>query len=284
MARRWREVARQVAAEATMDGAGVRLNRTIGSSDLPDLDPFLLLDEFKTDDSRDYIAGFPDHPHRGFETVTYMISGRMRHADNGGNRGSLEAGSVQWMTAGRGIVHSEMPEQEQGRMQGFQLWVNLPAANKMCEPRYQNIAPGDVPEVTPAAGVRARVIAGAIGGVRGAVDGIAVDPLCLDVELAPGAVLEPAVPAGHAAFVFVFAGAMKVGGAPPSAGIPVPEGTLAVLGDGDTVNLAGAGAGGRALLVAGAPLGEPITRYGPFVMNTEQEIRQAVRDYQSGAF
>jgi redox-sensitive bicupin YhaK (pirin superfamily) len=256
----------------------VKLTRVIGTQALPELDPFLLLDEFGSDDPSAYIAGFPNHPHRGFETVTYMLEGRMRHRDNKGNQGVLEAGSVQWMTAGRGIIHSEMPEQTQGRMRGFQLWVNLPAAQKMCPPRYQEL---DADRFTPAElapGVRATVVAGALGGISGPVTGIAVDPLYADLRFDAGVAHAVAVPAGHAAVIYVFEGSASVGDA------ALPKGTLGVLGDGTQVQVAAGDAGAALLLIAGRPLGEPIARYGPFVMNTREEIAQAFADFQAGRF
>jgi len=265
-------------SHATSDGAGVRLARTIGTGELDVLDPFLLLDHFHSDDGADYIAGFPDHPHRGFETVTYMLAGAMLHRDNKGNEGHLRAGSVQWMTAGRGIVHSEMPQQEDGLMSGFQLWVNLPAALKMSEPRYQDIPPEDIPEVDRADGSRVRVIAGTLDGVTGPVEGIPVEPVYLDVALPAGTSTELTLPAGHTAFAYCFEGTVDVGGT------DVPAGTLAVLGPGDAVSLAAGDAPGRSLIVAGRPLHEPVTRYGPFVMNTKEEIIQAVKDYEAGRF
>jgi len=284
----WRPVAGLVAARAASDGAGVRLMRTIGRPDLEALDPFLLLDAFGTEDSADYIAGFPDHPHRGFETVTYMIAGAMRHRDSTGEEGVLGPGSVQWMTAGRGIVHSEMPEQEEGLMLGFQLWVNLPAREKMRPPRYQNIEPAAVPEVALDGGGRVRVVAGRVLGVEGPVRGIAVEPLFLDVALPAGGAVDLPVAPGHTAFVYAFDGTAAVGGrdgGKPEASARVPPHTLAVLGDGGRVRLAAeAGGAARMLLVAGRPIGEPIARYGPFVMNTREEIAQAIEDYRSGNF
>ena len=275
-----RAVTRLVRGEATSDGAGVRLTRVIAGRALPDLDPFLLFDEFRSDDPRDYIAGFPNHPHRGFETVTYMLAGRMRHGDNLGNSGLLTAGSVQWMTAGRGIVHSEMPEQENGRMWGFQLWVNLPASDKMVAPRYQDIPPQQVPELHPAAGVTVRVLAGRCGDVAGPVQGVATQPLYLDLHLDAGARFAAGVPAGHVAFAYVYEGTLQVGTPARS----VERGVLAVLGEGEHCILAAdAGSGaGRAVLVAGRALHEPIVRYGPFVMNTREEIQQAFDDFRSG--
>jgi redox-sensitive bicupin YhaK (pirin superfamily) len=259
---------------AASDGAGVKLNRVIGGPDLPQLDPFLLLDEFRSDDAADYLAGFPEHPHRGFETVTYMLAGRMRHRDNQGNAGLLGPGSVQWMTAGRGIVHSEMPEQENGLMQGFQLWVNLPAKDKMTAPRYQDIEPGRIPEVE-SSGARVRVIAGSYRGVRGPVQADATAPLYLDVFLEDGE-FQAAVPAEHNAFVYVYEGSLDI------AGRAVTRGELAVLRGGDAVAASAGDAGARFILVAGRPLKEPVARYGPFVMNRPEEIQQAMRDFTEG--
>jgi len=251
---------------ATSDGAGVSLTRVIGTQSLSYLDPFLMLDEFGSDKPGDYIAGFPSHPHRGFETVTYMLDGRMRHKDNHGNEGLMTAGSVQWMTAGRGIVHSEMPEQEEGLMRGFQLWVNLPAKDKMGQPRYQEFSADRIPEVSPGAGVSVKVIAGSVGDVQGPVQQPATDPLYLDVSLDAGAQFQQAVPAGYNAFAYVY------------------EGEVAVLGEGEAIAFTGKAAKSRLILVAGKPIGEPVARYGPFVMNTQAEIMQAVQDFQSGRF
>jgi redox-sensitive bicupin YhaK (pirin superfamily) len=278
----YRSITRIVPAQATSDGAGVRLARTIGSARLDHLDPFLLLDEFKSDDSADYIAGFPDHPHRGFETVTYMLAGHMEHRDHMGNHGLLDAGSVQWMTAGHGIIHSEMPRQEQGLMWGFQLWVNLPARNKMCTPRYQDIPPDAVPSVTLPSGAEVRVIAGEQHGAVGPVSGVDTSPLYLDVRLPAGAGETFSLPSAHAAFAYVYRGAGLLGGGDGQDGLGVDAQHLAVLDAGDALQ-ARAGSDGMAfLLIAGRPLGEPVARYGPFVMNTVEEIRQAVLDYQSG--
>ena len=274
-----RPVTKVVRGQRSSDGAGVRLTRVIGGGALPDLDPFLLFDEFGSEEASDYIGGFPDHPHRGFETVTYMLAGRMRHGDNKGNTGLLGPGSVQWMTAGRGIVHSEMPEQEEGLMHGFQLWVNLPAKDKMTAPRYQDIPPGDIPEVDAGNGVRVRVIAGRFGDVQAPVSGVATDPLYLDVTVPAGASFEVPLPAEHNAFAYVFEGAAKI------AGEKVARGELAVLGRGERFAVeADAADGARLVLIAGRPLNEPVAKYGPFVMNTADEIRQAVYDYQSGKF
>ena len=276
-----RQVTRVVRGRPTSDGAGVKLTRVIGQPALDMLDPFLMLDEFRSDQASDYIAGFPEHPHRGFETVTYMLAGRMRHGDNQGNSGLLTAGSVQWMTAGRGIVHSEMPEQEDGLMWGFQLWVNLPAKDKMTAPRYQDIAPERIPEIELAQGVRARVIAGEVGGVRGPVQADATAAVYLDLRLEPGAALEVPLPAGHNAFAYVYAGQVRVGAGPTS---ELLRGDLGVLGSGDRVRIAAPEAAARLIVVAGKPFNEPVAKYGPFVMNTQQQIVQAVEDFRAGRF
>lgn len=277
-----RHVTRLVRGLPTSDGAGVKLNRVIGQPALDQLDPFLMLDEFRSDQAGDYIAGFPNHPHRGFETVTYMLAGRMRHGDNQGNSGLLDAGSVQWMTAGHGIVHSEMPEQEDGLMWGFQLWVNLPAAEKMTAPRYQDIAPQRIPRVEPAPGVALRVIAGRYGETEGPVSGIATAPVYFDVELAAGARVSLPLPPAHNAFAYVYDGQAVLG--PAAALQTVPRGLLAVLGSGATLDVQAGDAPARLIVVAGRPLGEPVARYGPFVMNTPEQIGEAIRDYQAGRF
>jgi hypothetical protein len=264
------------------DGAGVKLTRVIGTPQLDMLDPFLMLDEFGTDKAEDYLAGFPDHPHRGFETVTYMLDGRMRHRDNHGNEGLLVPGSVQWMTAGRGLVHSEMPEQQEGRMRGFQLWVNLPASAKMSEPRYQEFAPERIPTVRPRDGVEIKVIAGVVDGTRGPIEQPATDPLYLDIALAPNASWDYALPDGHNAFAYVFEGAATVGEGDAARALETH--TLGVLGGGDRVVVRAGNAGARLILVAGRPLGESVARYGPFVMNTREEIMQAFVDFQEGRF
>jgi redox-sensitive bicupin YhaK (pirin superfamily) len=295
-----RRVVKVVTGQPTSEGAGVRLTRMIGTPELDHLDPFLLLDEFKSDRPGDYLAGFPDHPHRGFETVTYMLAGAMRHRDHVGNQGDLVAGSVQWMTAGHGIVHSEMPRQEDGLMWGFQLWVNLPARDKMTAPRYQDIPPEKIPSVRLADGVRARVIAGEAGGVRGPVEGIATRPLYLDVAMEPRSRLVQSLPAGHAAFAYVYEvggpelapQALRVRSVPGDPGgssislgnREVGAGQLAVLSDGESLGVSAGDAPARFLLLAARPLGEPIARYGPFVMNTREEIAQAVQDYERGTF
>ncbi len=275
-------ILRTVRGQPTSDGAGVKLTRVIGTAQLPDLDPFLMLDEFGTDKAEDYIAGFPEHPHRGFETVTYMLDGRMRHRDNHGNEGLLTPGSVQWMTAGRGLVHSEMPEQESGRMRGFQLWVNLPAKDKMCAPKYQEFAPDSIPVATPARGVQIKVIAGAVGEVVGPIVQPATDPLYLDVRLEPGASWDTTLPTGHNVFAYAYEGAVTVGEGDDAR--PLDTQVLAVLGGGEALSLRAGTKGAQLILVAGRPLREPVMRHGPFVMNTKQELMQAFVDFQEGRF
>jgi len=275
-----RRVTRVVRGMPTSDGAGVKMLRVIGQPQLQNLDPFLMLDAFGSEKAGDYIAGFPDHPHRGFETVTYMLAGRMQHKDNKGNSGDLGPGSVQWMTAGRGIVHSEMPLQESGRMAGFQLWVNLPAADKMCAPRYQDIPAHDVPVVTDSGGAIVKILAGSLGGATGPVSAVATDPTYLDVTLPATSRFSYAIPAGHTAFAYVFEG--EVGFGEPATA--VRETHLAVLSEGAHVLACAGAAPGRFILLAGRPLREPIVQYGPFVMNTPDEIRQAITDFQAGRF
>ncbi len=273
-----------VQGQPTRDGAGVRLVRVLTHEWQRRLDPFLMLDHFASDDPDDYIAGFPDHPHRGFETVTYMLAGRMRHRDSAGHEGLLQSGGVQWMTAGRGLIHSELPEQQDGVMEGFQLWLNLPARDKLCEPAYRDIPAEAIPEYRTPAGVQVRVIAGHSQGVAGAVvrDARAwpTQALYLDLHFPPaGAGFEQPLPAAHNAFVYVYRGSVQVG----DTAVAAPR--MAVLANrGDGVRLQGLpdAAGARALLIAGCPLGEPIAQYGPFVMNTREQLLQAVHDYQSG--
>ena len=282
-----RSVERVIRGMPTSDGAGVKLRRVIGQPQLPDLDPFLMLDEFGTDRAEDYIAGFPDHPHRGFETVTYMLDGRMRHRDNHGNEGVLVPGSVQWMTAGRGLVHSEMPEQQEGRMRGFQLWLNLPARDKMSAPKYQEFGPERIPTAAPGKGVTVKVIAGRVDGIVGPILQPATDPTYLDLAIEPGATFREPLAAEYAAFLYVYEGTISVGGGADPITVRTHE--LAVLDEGAEVRLTGvtAGADGksaRAILVAGRPLREPVAKYGPFVMNTRDELQQAFIDFQSGKF
>ncbi|MDR1076116.1 MAG: pirin family protein [Xanthomonadaceae bacterium] len=275
-------VIRKVRGQATSDGAGVKLVRVIGGPQLPDLDPFLMLDEFGTDRPEDYIGGFPEHPHRGFDTVTYMLEGRMRHRDNHGNEGLLTSGAVQWMTAGSGLVHSEMPEQESGRMRGFQLWINLPANLKMTQPRYQEFAAGSIPVAHPADGVTTKVIAGHVGDVVGPIAQPSTDPTYLDVGLDAGTEWEYELPAEYAAFLYPFAGSVIVGEGQDARTVETQA--LAVLGGGSRLRLKADGGPVRMILLAGRPLREPIVRYGPFVMSTKQDLMQAFVDYQEGRF
>ncbi|MBW4700188.1 MAG: pirin family protein [Aphanocapsa lilacina HA4352-LM1] len=279
-----RTVSWVLTARPTSDGDDVNLYRTIGDPSLRELDPFLLLDEFRSEEVAESLPGFPDHPHRGFETVTYLLAGRVRHADNKGHQGVLEAGGVQWMTAGRGIVHSEMLEQQDGRIRGFQLWLNLPAKDKMVPPRYQEFAPAAVPEVTGPNGGRIRVIAGRVGAVEGPVRGIATDPLYLDIALPAHSRFVQMIPVGHTAFAYIFEGQAEIGATGEASGELRSERQLAVLGDGDSVTLATGETPARLLLVAARPLDEPVVRYGPFVMNTQLEIWEAVQDYHTGKF
>jgi quercetin 2,3-dioxygenase len=277
-----RGVERLVQGQDTQDGAGVRLTRVL-SHDLQErLDPFLMLDAFGSDNPGDYIAGFPNHPHRGFETVTYMIAGRMRHKDSGGHEGLLQNGGVQWMTAGRGLTHSEMPEQEEGVMEGFQLWLNLPAKNKLCEPWYRDIQSKEIPEVTTEDGVLVRVVAGSSHGTAGAMQREYTEPLYLDLHFpaTDDVVFEQPLPVTHNAFVYVYRGAVDVLQGDAASTVPVKR--MAILSNaGDRVVLR-AEANTRAIVIAGKPLNEPIAQYGPFVMNTREELVKAVDDFRAG--
>jgi redox-sensitive bicupin YhaK (pirin superfamily) len=282
---RSRGVERIVRGQATSDGDGVKLTRVLTQPLQQRLDPFLMLDAFGSDAAADYIGGFPDHPHRGFETVTIMKEGRMRHRDSVGNVGLLEPGSVQWMTAGRGIIHSEMPEQEAGRMAGFQLWVNLAAKDKMQPPAYRDVAPADVPELTTTEGVKVRVIAGQSREVGGAVTRPVTEPVVLDIALPAGTTFDVELPAGHNAFAYVSAGSVDIG---DGAATRVDAERMAILGnEAGTSGVrfsapAELAATAHVLVVAGRPLGEPIAQYGPFVMNTTAELQRAVSDFQRG--
>ena len=281
-----RALERVIESVSTSDGAGVKLRRSIGRSQNLRVDPFLMLDEFFSDDPNDYIAGFPSHPHRGFETVTYMLDGHMRHEDHMGNRGELTSGAVQWMSAGRGIIHSEMPQQERGRMRGFQLWINLPAAEKMKAPQYRDIQPQEIAAVALPNGGRVKVIAGTLDveGSKhpGPIQGLSTDPTYFDVQLPPEARFEHAVANDYNAFIYVYEGAVRIG----KGGTAKRVGTHAagLLTRGSSVEIVAEGEGAQFLLFAGRPLNEPIVQHGPFVMNTVDEIRQAVADYQSGSF
>jgi len=280
-----RRLTRLVRGMATSDGAGVELTRVIGSPELPMLDPFLMLDVFRSDDPDDYIAGFPPHPHRGFETVTYILNGRMRHQDNAGHEGVIEPGGVQWMTAGRGIVHSEMPEQQDGLLAGFQLWVNLPAAHKLDAPVYQEFPDAMIPAEQRDDGASLKVVAGRSSrGTQGPVRQPLTEPRYFDVTLPAEGRFEEALPAEHNAFVFVFEGALLLDDMDGQAR-RVDKDQLAILSHSEGgVQLQAGGQGARFLLVSGQPLNEPVARGGPFVMNTEAEIRQAFADYRSGNF
>lgn len=265
------------------DGAGVKLVRVIGQPALQELDPFLLLDAFRSDNPDDYIAGFPSHPHRGFETVTYLINGRMRHKDNAGNEGVIEPGGIQWMTAGRGIVHSEMPEQEDGRLEGFQLWVNLPASHKMTQPAYQEHSVDGIPLETRA-GTRIRVITGQTSqGTAGPVSQPLTEPLYLDVSLDANTRFSEAIPEQHNAFVYGIQGSVRLE-SEQGESVSVTRDHLGILSHGTTIELESMDQAARFLLIAGKPLGEPIARSGPFVMNSQAELQQAYMDYQSGQF
>ena len=272
----------------TSDGAGVKLRRSLGSQRGLHVDPFLMLDEFYSDNPDDYIAGFPAHPHRGFETVTYMLDGHMRHEDHLGNRGDLGPGDVQWMTAARGIIHSEMPQQSEGRMRGFQLWLNLPSKEKMKPAGYRDIPAGEIPQVLLPKGGEVKVIAGTLtldgastsGPVNGSGAKLSTDPMYLDVRLPAGAVFSAPVAAGYNAFLYTYEGSADIG--PAGAAKPLPHRAAGVLSDGDGVRVQAAAEGVRFLLLAAKPLREPVVQYGPFVMNTREEIEQALADYRDG--
>jgi redox-sensitive bicupin YhaK (pirin superfamily) len=275
-----RSVERLVNGQFVMDGAGVKINRVLTQTLQRRLDPFLMLDAFGSEKPGDYIAGFPEHPHRGFETISYMITGSMRHKDSAGHEGLITNGGVQWMTAGRGVIHSEMPEQSEGLMEGFQLWLNLPAKDKMSAPWYRDIPNQEIPRFSTDSGATVQVIAGRSHGVEGAVQRDGTEPYYLDIELAAGATFEQQLPPGHNAFLYVFRGEVTVEGK------GVANTRLAILTNppgAEGVRIKAAEAS-RVLLIAGRPLGEPIAQYGPFVMNTEDDLRQAVEDFRAGTF
>lgn len=265
---------------ATSDGAGVKLTRVIGTPALRAIDPFLMLDEFRSDEPQDYLAGFPDHPHRGFETFTYMLAGRFRHKDNHGGEGSLGAGGGQWMTAGRGIIHSEMPEQEEGLVWGFQLWINLPAKDKMRDPDYRDVQPSDIVNVALENGATARIVAGRVNDAVGPIGDRATEPFFVEVVIPKGAETTLPTPRGHQGFIYPFEGAITVGEGDGAK--TLARGELGVLVDGDHMCLSARSEPARAIVVLGKPLREPVVQYGPFVMNTEAEIQQAVLDYRAG--
>lgn len=279
-----RKVSQIITPEVTSDGAGVKLKRSIATRTLDYLDPFLLFDHFGSENQDDYIAGFPMHPHRGIETVTYMLAGAVKHRDSSGNSGIIKAGDVQWMTAGGGIMHEEMPQLEGGRLDGFQLWVNLPARLKMSDPRYQEVDSESIPTVRRDNGVRIRVIAGTVDDLQGSVTEIAADPTYLDAFVPANTTFIHPIAAGHTAFAYVYAGDAAFGVTEDEDGKRVSAPHLVVFGEGDAVQIRTAGDDARFLLISGKPLNEPIARYGPFVMNTEAEIEQALSDLRHGTF
>ena len=277
-----RRVQRTIRPTVTSDGAGVKLKRVIGTVAIADMDPFLLLDHFGSDDPDDYIAGFPMHPHRGIETVTYMLDGRIRHRDSVGNSGVIERGGVQWMTAGSGILHEEMPEMSGGKLEGFQLWVNLPSNMKMTAPSYQEFKRDEIPYVDTGGGGVVKIVAGRFQGKEGAVTGIAGDPLYLDIRLTDSEIFETAINPGHSLFAYIYGGSLEAKGLRSG---EIEAASLLVFEDiGEKIELVAGPEGARTLLVAGKPLDEPISRYGPFVMNTREEIETAVRELQEGTF
>jgi quercetin 2,3-dioxygenase len=275
-----RKIIQTIEPQSVMEGAGVLLKRSIATRTLDYLDPFLLFDHFGSDNPADYLAGFPLHPHRGIETVTYMLAGVVQHRDTLGNAGTIAGGDMQWMTAGRGIMHEEMPKPYDGKMEGFQLWVNLPAQLKMTKPRYQEVTAPNIPKIVHADGVTIRVIAGVVEKVRGAVTEIYADPTYLDVTLPAHSLFTHPIPHGHAVFAYVFAGEGKF----EDAGKTISPPQLVIFGDGDSITAHAAASPFRFLLISGKPLHEPIARYGPFVMNTRAEIEQTLRDLQNGTF
>jgi len=274
----------------TSDGAGVKLRRSLGSRQGAQVDPFLMLDEFYSDNPNDYLAGFPSHPHRGFETVTYMLDGHMRHEDHLGNRGDLKPGDVQWMTAARGIIHSEMPQQSAGRMRGFQLWINLPAREKMKPAHYRDIPASQIPVLEPASGVRVKLIAGSVDLGSGPVSGpvspagarLSTDPLYLDIHLPVHGAITVPITSGHHGFIYLYEGDARVG--PEDSARDLPARSGGVLSEDGPVRIQAGNSEARLLLLAARPINEPVVQYGPFVMNTRQEIEQAVEDFRSGRF
>ena len=275
-----RKIQQVIPAQPASDGAGVRLLRSLGAANRGVVpvraDPFLMLDAFSSENPDDYVAGFPSHPHRGFETVTYLLDGHMLHEDHLGNRGDLKSGGVQWMTAGRGIIHSEMPQQENGRMRGFQLWINLPAKEKMKPAGYRDIQPNEIPVVELPDGGRAKVVAGMLNGAAGPIQGSSTEPSYWDIELKAGKTLETEIPEPHSVYIYPFEGSVEIGGR------VLKTHSGGALGSGDRVEITAGADGARFLLLAAKPLREPVVQYGPFVMNTRAEIEQAIRDYQNG--
>jgi quercetin 2,3-dioxygenase len=279
-----RTLVRVIQSMPTSDGAGVKLRRSLGAQHGLHVDPFLMLDEFFSDNPDDYLAGFPAHPHRGFETVTYMLDGHMRHEDHLGNRGDLAPGGVQWMTAAHGIIHSEMPQQSEGRMRGFQLWINLPSKEKMKPAGYRDIPATEIPVVPLPGGGQVKVIAGTFGNTSGPVNGsgdqLSTDPLYLDVHLPAKAEFVAPLTPGHNAFLYTYEGSAQIG--PADQAKSLPHRAAGVLSDGDEVRIQASGEGVRFLLLAAKPVREPVVQYGPFVMNTREEIEQALADYRDG--
>jgi len=279
-----RSVAQITKAKPTLEGAGVHLRRAFGFGDTAAHDPFLLLDDFRNDIPRDYLSGFPWHPHRGIETITYVLAGTVEHGDSLGNSGVIGPGDVQWMTAGRGILHEEMPQRHEGVLEGFQLWVNLPAKDKMMKPRYQDVPAASIPDVERPNGIRIRVVAGEVDGVPGPVTDIVADPLFLDVAIPSHSSFVQVIERGHTALAYVFEGAGTFGVADGSAGTDIAATQLAIFGDGDLLEVQTGNEGVRFLLIAGKPLHEPVARYGPFVMNTHEEILQTLKELRAGTF
>jgi quercetin 2,3-dioxygenase len=276
-----RKVAKVIEPQSVVEGAGVRLKRSIGGHALNYLDPFLLLDHFQSTNPADYQAGFPLHPHRGIETVTYLLTGAVRHRDSVGNAGEIGPGDLQWMSAGRGILHEEMPQVRPEGVAGFQLWVNLPAKQKMSAPRYQNIHTNEIPVIERDRGATVRVIAGSVDGTTGPITGIVAEPTYIDVALARDGTLVLPIPRGHSAFAYLFEGQARFGAEDNSV---ITASKLIVWSDGDSIEVHGANKPARLLLVSGQPLNEPIARYGPFVMNSQEEIQQTLRELQQGTF
>ncbi|MBW1913807.1 MAG: pirin family protein [Deltaproteobacteria bacterium] len=276
-----RKIRSVLKSRPTIEGAGVRLKRAFGFDELPELDPFLLFDHFGSDNPDDYMAGFPWHPHRGIETVTYMIEGSVEHGDSIGNQGIINSGDIQWMTAGGGIIHQEMPQRHRGLMMGFQLWVNLPASHKMMNPRYRDIKKDQVPEILLDNGAKIRIISGEVGGVRGVVQDIVVDIQYLDIELEQFAELLHPVRDGHKVFAYIFEGS---GSFDPEGSKQIGEGHLVVFQDGDSVKISAGAEGVRFFIVSGEPLGEPVAWQGPIVMNTQKELEIAFQEYRTGTF
>ncbi|MEE9495897.1 MAG: pirin family protein [Desulfobacterales bacterium] len=284
MSSQLRNVMKIVKPITVMEGAGVRLKRSIATSTLDHVDPFLLFDHFGSKNPADYMKGFPMHPHRGIETVTYMISGHVNHKDSIGNTGSITDGDVQWMTSGRGIMHEEMPQPHTDEMIGFQLWVNLPASLKMTKPRYQNITSEQIPQIQHEDGIKIRVIAGEVDGVSGPVKEIFADPTYLDISIPPNKTFSQSIERGHAAFAYIFEGEGLFDANETNTRKPISGPRLIVFGDGDLVSAHAADQGVRFLLLSGKPLNEPIARWGPFVMNTQAEIEQALEELKNGTF